>query len=420
MSISEGDLAAARSAMARLDALATFTDEPGRITRLAFSPSLRAANAELIGWMRAAGMTARLDAAGNVVGRYEGERAGAPALLLGSHLDTVTNGGRYDGALGVIAALAVVERLAAGGERLPFAIEIVAFADEEGVRFGGTVLGSWALAGRVPEGWRERVDAGGVRAEDAVRDFGVDPDRAGEASRAGDPPLAYVELHIEQGPALEEADAALGIVTGIAGATRLLATIEGRAGHAGTVPMALRRDALVAASECVLAVDRVSRAAGAVGTVGHLRVEPDAVNVIPGRVRFSLDIRSADDAVREALLAEIGEAFAAIAGARGVHLALEITSRTAAVPCSPLLVEAIGAVLGGMGLPGPRLASGAGHDGIAVSTIAPTGMIFLRCAGGISHDPAEAVCLEDVALGIAALERLCRRLAALPAAAFRA
>ncbi|MCX5514952.1 allantoate amidohydrolase [Kaistia algarum] len=396
--------------MARLDALAAFTDEPGRITRLAFSPSLDSANAELIGWMRAAGMTARIDAAGNVVGRYEGLQPDRPALLLGSHLDTVRNGGRYDGALGVVAALAVVERLAKAGERLPFAIEIVAFADEEGVRFGGTVLGSWALAGRIPEGWRERVDGDGVRAEDAVRAFGVDPDEVPAASRAADPPFAYVELHIEQGPILEQENCGLGIVTAIAGASRLLVTVAGQAGHAGTVPMALRRDALVAASECVLAVDRLSRDKGAVGTVGHLRVEPDAVNVIPGRVRFSVDIRSGDDAERKILLAEIRKAFDAIAVARGVGLAVEITSDTSAVPCAPVVVEAIGDVLADMGLPRLELASGAGHDGIAISSIAPIGMIFLRCVGGVSHDPAEAVGVDDVALGIEALERVCRRL----------
>lgn len=402
----------ATRAMEHLDRLGGITDEPGRLTRLAFSPALRKANAELLVWMRAAGMTARIDAAGNVVGRYEGQTPGAPAILLGSHLDTVRNAGRYDGALGVVAALAVIERLAACGERLPLAIEIVAFADEEGTRFGGTILGSWALAGKVPADWRRRVDADGVGAEAAVRAFGVDPEAIEDASRAGSPPIAYVELHIEQGPALEEADAPLGVVTAIAGATRLLVTIDGAAGHAGTVPMASRQDALVAASECVLAVDRLARRSRCVGTVGHLRVEPDAVNVIPGRVRFSVDVRAAVDGDRTALLQEIREAFETIAAWRQVKWSWEVTSETQAVPCSPPLVEAAAATLDAMGLPTIRLASGAGHDGIAVSTIAPIAMLFLRCAGGISHDPAESVESADLAVGIEALARLTERLAA--------
>ena len=407
----EAARAEASLAMARLDRLAAFTDEPGRITRLAFSPALKAANAELLGWMRAAGMAARIDAAGNVVGRYDGERPDAPAILLGSHLDTVRNGGRYDGALGVIAALAVVERLAARGARLSHAVEIIAFADEEGTRYGGTILGSWAVAGRLPADWRSRVDAEGVGAEAAVSAFGLDPDPVGTASRAGSPPAAYLELHIEQGPQLEAAGTPLGVVTAIAGATRLLVTIDGAAGHAGTVPMALRRDALVAASECVLAVNRLARDSRCVGTVGHLRVAPDAVNVIPGRVQFSIDVRSAADADRAALLGKIRAAFETIAAAHRVAYSWTVTSETTAVACAPHLIEAAAATLAEMGLLRQLLASGAGHDGIAMSTITPIGMLFLRCVGGISHDPAEAVDIADVECGIEALARLTTRLA---------
>lgn len=350
-------------------------------------------------------MAAGIDAAGNVVGRWEAETAGASAVMIGSHLDTVRDGGRYDGPLGVVAGIAVVERLRREGRRLPLAVEVIGFADEEGVRFGGSILGSAAVAGTLAPDWRERRDADGIDAATALRSFGVDPDGVGAASRRRDPPAAYLELHIEQGPALEDADVPLGCVTAIAGATRLLVTVDGTAGHAGTVPMRLRRDALAAAAECVLAVERLCAGAEAVGTVGHLRVAPDAVNVIPGRVRFSVDIRAAQDEVRTRLVDAALAEFQASARRRRVELAWQVTSRTETTPCSPRLVEALAGVLAGMGLPAPRLASGAGHDGIAVSAITEIGMLFLRCAGGISHHPAESVTVADVRLGIEALHR---------------
>lgn len=394
--------------LARLDRLADCTDAPGRITRLAFSPALRRAHLLALDWMRAAGMEAREDAAGNLVGRYEGAARGAPAVMIGSHLDTVHDGGRYDGALGVLAAIAVVERLRGAGIRLAHAIEVVSFADEEGVRFDGTVLGSAAIAGCLPTGWENRRDAEGVTAGAAGAAFGIDPERVAEASRAANPPAAYIELHIEQGPELEILGRPLGCVTAIAGATRLGVGLEGRAGHAGTVPMAARRDALAAAAECVLAVERLCAGRDAVATVGRLTVAPNASNVIPGTADFSLDLRSGDDALREALLAEVLAAFAAIAARRDIRLAVRRGSETRATPCDPALVEAIAETLAAPDCPAPRLASGAGHDGISMSRIAPIGMIFVRCAGGISHSPLEAVQPDDIRAGIDALHDLVR------------
>jgi allantoate deiminase len=403
MSASEAELA-----MARLDALAACTDEAGRITRLAFSPALRRANDRVLAWMREADMAGRLDEAGNVFGRYEGEKPGAPAILIGSHLDTVRDGGRFDGPLGVVAGLAVVERLWRERRRLPLAIELIGFADEEGVRFGATVLGSAAVAGRLPANWRERPDADGVTAAEALRDFGLDPGGVAAASRRETPPLAYLELHIEQGPVLERVGAPLGCVTGIAGATRIAVTIGGSAGHAGTTPMGERRDALAAAAQCVLAVEELSAGMNGVGTVGQLRVAPNAGNVIPGEVRFSVDIRAAEDSPRKLLVEAVLAEFQAIASRRRTTLDWRTVSETRSTPCSPDMVTIIADVLVEMGLPVVRLASGAGHDGVAISSIAPIGMIFLRCAGGISHNPAESASVSDIAAGIEALYRVCR------------
>jgi allantoate deiminase len=389
--------------LARLDALAELTDEPGRLTRLAFSPALKAANARVLGWMREAGMTAEVDAAGNLVGRYEGEAPGAPALMLGSHLDTVRDAGRFDGMLGVVTAIAVVERLARSGRRLPFAVEIVGFADEEGVRFGSTVLGSPAMAGLLPPDWTERRDFDGVSAGEALAAFGFDPAAIAAASRAADPPFAYLELHIEQGPVLESLGTALGCVTAIAGATRLAVAVTGLAGHAGTVPMSQRRDALAAAAECVLAVERLCTVPDIVGTVGHLRVHPDATNVIPGGADFSIDIRSQDDGLHRSTVDAVLAECRRIAARRNVELSSVVTSETAATPCSPRLIRAISGALEAQGGPVPMLASGAGHDGIAMSAITEIGMIFLRCAGGISHHPAENVTAADIERGLDAL-----------------
>jgi allantoate deiminase len=284
--------------MERLERLAQFSDDPGCLTRLYLSPSHALAAQQVGRWMEEAGMRWRIDAVGNVVGRYDGT-GNRPALLLGSHIDTVRNAGRYDGTLGVLAAIAAVGDLAARGERLPFPVEVIAFGDEEGVRFPTTLIGSRAIAGQVRPSDVEARDQDGVSVREALAAFGGDADRIASCTRAPGEVAGYLELHIEQGPVLETEKRPLGIVTAISGATRLQVEVMGGAGHAGTVPMRLRRDALAAAAEMVLAVEREARGrTDLVATVGVIDVKSKAVNVIPCHSAFTLDVRSHDDAVR--------------------------------------------------------------------------------------------------------------------------
>ncbi len=384
--------------MQRIEALAAISESAHGLTRRYLTPEHRRANDLVAGWMREAGMSAHEDAVGNVVGRYEAERAGAPALMIGSHLDTVTMAGRYDGMLGVVAGLAVVETLSRERTRLPFAVEVIGFADEEGVRFGSTFLGSRAVAGTFEAALLEREDGDGVSMADALREFGLDPARVGEAARRPADVLAYLEVHIEQGPVLEAAGLPVGTVTAIAGASRLALTIHGVAGHAGTVPMAMRRDALAAASECVLAAESAARDGDrVVATVGRLVVSPGALNVIPGEVTFTLDVRAATDAAREQAVAHLEETFAAIAARRGVELEVRRVHDAPNVDCAPRLMDCIDRAIEAQGLRALRLPSGAGHDGSAMAAIADIGMLFVRCEGGISHNPAEAASAEDAA-----------------------
>jgi allantoate deiminase len=351
-------------------------------------------------------MQARIDAVGNCVGRYEGERAGLPCLMLGSHLDTVRDAGRYDGMLGVVAAIECVQALHDSGRRLPFAIEVVGFADEEGVRFGSTLLGSRAVAGTFRREVLDGLDANGISMRAALRESGLDPERIGEAARRREQVLAYVELHIEQGPVLEAEGIAVGVVTAINGATRLLVAIEGVAGHAGTVPMALRRDALAAAAECVLAIEHAcAQVAELVGTVGKLETLPGAVNVIPGKVRFTVDIRSPRDADRRAAVSEISAGMQAIAKRRGVSLEIRKTHEGAVATCAPWLREQIGAAIAAEGIRVRELPSGAGHDGMAMVELCDIGMLFVRCRGGISHNPAEAIAEADAGIATRVLAR---------------
>ena len=400
----DADLAAGRRLMARLDAFAGFSDEPRRLTRLFLSDAHRRAAAAFIGWCGEAGLEASIDAAGNVVARYEGRRAGAPALMLGSHIDTVRDAGRYDGNYGALAALAVVEGLAARGERLDHAIEIVAFGDEEGVRFRTTLTGSRALAGHYPEDALDQRDAAGVSMRDALAAFGGDPDRAGLIRRTN--VAAFVEAHIEQGPILEAEGLPLGIVTAINGATRLEIGVDGTAGHAGATPMRLRRDALTAAAEMALASEARARAeADLVATVGRFDVWPDATNVIPGHVQFSIDLRSPDDHRRAAAHDDLEDRIAAIAATRGVKVAVGRTHDADAFACDPGIIAGLKKAVEAVGVKPRLLPSGAGHDTMAVGKLCPAGMLFVRCKGGVSHNPLESITLEDCALGLKALTR---------------
>jgi allantoate deiminase len=391
------------------DALAAISEDPECLTRVFLSPEHRRAGELVSAWMRDAGMSVHIDAIGNVVGRYEGETPGLPALLLGSHLDTVRDAGRYDGMLGVVTAIACVEALNSEERRLDFAIEVIGFSDEEGVRFGTTMLGSRAVAGTFDMAVLDAVDGHGIAMRAALRGFGLDPGAIATAARRREDILAYVEFHIEQGPVLEARGLPVGCVTSISGATRYEVEITGQAGHAGTVPMATRRDALAAAAACVLAIEeRCSREAGLVGTVGRMEITPGAINVIPGRARFTIDIRAPDDAQRRKATDDLLRGIDAVAGARGVRVAIRKIYDMNAAPCAPWLMAQIDQAIAAHGIAPFRMASGAGHDGMAMIDLADIGMIFLRCAGGISHNPAEAITVADAEIGAQVLLRFIR------------
>jgi allantoate deiminase len=390
----------------RCDALGRLSEMEGGLTRVFLSAEQRQANELVLAWMREAGMEAHLDAMGNCAGRYEGERPGLPCLMLGSHLDTVRDAGKYDGMLGVIAAIECVSALNSNAVRLPFAIEVVGFGDEEGVRFGSTLLGSRAVAGTFDSAVLDKVDATGMTMRDALRGFGLDPTQIAAVARRPEDVLAYAELHIEQGPVLESEGLATGVVTAINGGNRFNIELTGMAGHAGTVPMGLRRDALAAASECVLAIERIAATTPEiVGTVGRIEALPGAMNVIPGKVRFSLDVRAPTDQQRHAAVAAIRAACEAIVQRRKISMIITQLWEAKTARCDPALQRQFAKAIADEGAPVHHLPSGAGHDGMALIDIAPIGMLFVRCKDGISHNPAEAVTLADVAAGARVLAR---------------
>lgn len=396
--------------LTRCDELATLSETPGMVTRTYLTPQHAEANRLVGAWMRDAGMTAAVDAAGNIVGRYEGTLADAGTVILGSHLDSVRNAGRYDGILGVLLGIEVVGRLHAIGRRPPFAIEVIGFGEEEGVRFGTSLIGSRALAGTFDPDWLTLQDETGTSLETAMRDFGLDPRAIGQAARRKDEVRAYLEAHIEQGPVLESLGVPVGVVTAICGATRRRYRIEGTAGHAGTVPMDQRRDALAATAEMVLAVEGIAREKGVVGTVGRLAVEPDAVNVIPGAAVFTIDVRAEQDADREAALAAIDQAVADIAGKRRLSWSGETFHQSPSVHCAPHLRALFAKAIEAQGLPVHSLPSGAGHDAMAIAPLAPVGMLFIRCQGGISHNPAESVTAEDTGVALRAMGEMLEKI----------
>jgi allantoate deiminase len=390
-------LSSAATVLERCARLGEVSEEPGRLVRRFATDAMREANELVAGWMREAGLAVRTDAAGNLIGRRDG---GARTLMLGSHLDTVIDAGRYDGPLGVLAAIAVVERL----PELPFAVEVVGFADEEGVRYPTSFLGSSALAGSFAREWLALRDADGVTLAEALREFGGDPEGIGSAARTD--LLGYCELHIEQGPVLERRGAPVGVVTTITGQTQAELTFRGAAGHAGTVPMTARRDALAAAAEWMVAAEALARGRpDLVSTVGRISVDPGARNVIPGEAWLSLDVRHTDDAVRRQAVADLRTEAERVATAREVALQWDDRGETAAVPTSPALTERLAAAVEAIGLRPEALPSGAGHDGVAMAAVAPIAMLFVRCERGISHNPAEAVAEADVAVALDVLER---------------
>jgi allantoate deiminase len=381
----------------RLGELAALSDEPGRLTRLYLSPAHRRAT-DLVGyWMRDAGMSVRLDPLANVVGRYEARDGGKQTLLLGSHIDTVRNAGRFDGPLGVVTAIEVVKAAFKAGKRYPFAIEVIAFGDEEGVRFANTLGGARALAGAFRSKILDDVGEDGVSRREALAAFGCDPSLLSEEARSPDRTIGYVEVHIEQGPVLETEGLPVGVVTAIDGVSRGTVAVDGVAGHAGTVPMPMRHDALAAAAEMVLAVEnRVRSRSNVVATVGKMDVPGSAANTIPGRARFTLDVRSAFDQERESAVRDIKEAIAAIAQRRGVTVRLSIGHEVPAAICDHRLSEHMAQAVAGCGIAPRRLPSGAGHDAMAFDGIIPFAMLFVRCRGGVSHNPDEFASSSDI------------------------
>ena len=392
--------------MERCDALARHSEQAGGLTRVFLSPQQKAVNDLVLGWMRDAGMRAEVDAVGNVAGRYEGEQPGLPCLMLGSHLDTVRDAGRYDGMLGVITAIECVRALHAEKRRLPFAIEVLGFGDEEGVRFGTTMLGSSAVAGCFDARVLLAKDAQGKTMETALREFGLDPGKVPAIARKKGAVHAYAELHIEQGPVLEAEALPVGVVTAINGYTRLAVTLRGMAGHAGTVPMNLRRDALAGAAECALAVERIAAAGPElVGTVGRFEATPGAINVIPGEVRFTVDLRAPKDEARMKALEAIRGEFGRISKTRNLELQIQELQSLGVAPCAERLMAQLDAAVTAEGLRVRRLPSGAGHDGMVMKGLADICMLFVRCKHGISHNPAESISAADAATGAKVLLR---------------
>ncbi len=391
----------------RCDQLAAISEDAGGLTRRFATPELAAAGALVAEWMREAGLETRIDPVGNVVGRREG---GERTLVIGSHLDTVRNAGRYDGPLGVLAGIALAQRVA--GDALPFALEVLAFSDEEGLRFHTPYLGSRVVAGSFRSEDLDRVDADGIAMRDAIVSAGGDPTAFAAEARRSEGLLGYVELHIEQGPVLESLDGHVGVVSAISGRTRARLELIGRAGHAGTVPMALRRDPLVVAARIVERVDAIARGAdGLVATVGELTVEPGAANVIPGRVTLSIDLRGPDDDARLQAWETIADRSNRLAQEGGVELrALEL-EHTPAVACDPRLRALLAAAASARGIDAPLLTSGAGHDAVIMAAVAPIALLFVRSPGGISHHPDEAVREVDVVVALDVLEEFVRALA---------
>ncbi len=383
----------------RLEALAALTDEPGRITRLYLEPAHRRAVELVSAWMREAGMTVRIDATGTVIGRYEAAMPGSPAILLGSHIDTVRDAGRFDGTLGVLTAIAVVDAFNRLGKRFPFAIEAIAFGDEEGVRFPSTLGGSRALAGRFEAAMLDETDAAGISRRQALSSFGCKPEFIPQDARKPGDSLGYLEIHIEQGPVLEAENLPIAVVTAINGASRGSITVTGESGHAGTVPMALRKDALAAAAQMILAIEDHARAdTGLVATVGRIDVANSAPNTVPGAVRFSLDIRSPSDTQRTAALVSIEARIRAIAATRGVTAAVDMPYAAPAAVSDARLCELAAQSIARCGLPVREMTSGAGHDAMAFAGKIPFAMLFVRCRGGISHNPAEFAAPQDIAV----------------------
>jgi len=401
--------------MERCDLLGSISEEPDRLTRPFASDAMRRAHELVTAWMREAGMEVGRDNIGNLRARYEGATGAYETLLIGSHLDSVRDAGKYDGPLGVLVGIAVVQELHDRGVRLPFGIEVVGFADEEGLRFGTTYLGSRAIAGTFDAADLSRIDSDGVTMADAIRAFGGDPGSIAKDQTSEGEWLGYCEVHIEQGPVLEARGLPVGVVSAIAGQSRHQLTFTGEAAHAGTTPMEHRKDALVAASVFVQAVaDYADSQTGLVATVGQLTVRSGAANVVPGEVTLSLDVRHADDATRLRASKHLIDLAEKIAKQRGIAIATRQVSENGTVRCSRRLTSVLAQAAQELGHPAIQLTSGAGHDAVEMAGLTEIAMLFVRCKGGISHNPAESVDEADVAVAIDVLVRFLELLAAQP------
>jgi len=390
----------AREAIERCGQLAQCTTEPGFATRTFLSDPMKDVHRLLASWMHEAGMTVSVDAVGNLRGLYASEHSTGRRLLIGSHLDTVRRAGAYDGILGVVLGVALVEAL--NGRRLGFQIEVIGFSEEEGLRFGIPFIGSRALIGQLDTDILYKTDADGIRVVDAIRDFGLDPDRISDARAVADA-IGYFEIHIEQGPVLENLGLQLGVVEAIAGQSRFRFIFNGQTNHAGTTPMHLRRDALAGAVEWIREVERIAQSTDAlVATVGSLEVEPGASNIIPGLVRATLDVRHADDSIRKSAVQHLQQSANAIAMARQLSLSSERFLDQSAVAMDSSLTQALERAVTRAGHRVHRMTSGAGHDAMIVARRMACAMLFLRSPAGVSHDSAERVLEEDVAAALMA------------------
>ena len=398
--------------IARCLKLASFTEAPGSVRRTFLSPPMRDCHQEIIKWMEPLGTQASVDAAGNLRALYPGAKPDGPRLLIGSHLDTVPNAGAYDGILGVVLAVALLEALQ--GRHLPFAIEVIAFSEEEGVRFGTPFIGSRALVGRLDDQLLDVQDAQGITVRKAIENFGLNPENIPQA-KLGNSVLGYLEFHIEQGPVLESLNQPLAAVEAIAGQSRMEFTFVGRANHAGTTPMHLRRDAIAGAAEWIGTVERVAREIPhLVATVGRIEAKPGVANVIAAEARLTLDVRHRTDNVRARAVDNFIRQAHEIAARRGLTVRERVLISQPAVAMDTFLTGEIEQAILKTGCSPHRMASGAGHDAMIMAEKIPSAMIFLRTPGGISHDAAESVAVEDVEKAIECGLHLLDQLASSP------
>lgn len=389
--------------MRRCEALAAVSESGDYIERTYLSDSHKRANAIVEGWIAEAKAEHWQDAVGNVWGRLPSQDADSKTLILGSHLDTIVDAGKYDGILGVLMAVELLHLLRSQSIALPFNIDVVGFCDEEGVRFGATLLGSYAIADRWKDDWLDLTDVNGVSIAEAMTSFGLDSTKVSDAAIPRENLAGYLEVHIEQGPVLDRANLPVGVVTAIAGARRFNFVIEGESGHAGTVPMEMRKDALVGACLCVQEVEKAANLYDVVATVGDINCHPGAVNVVPGNVQFSLDIRSARDKTRDAAFAWLTDRFDSILNSRDLAMSWQEIHKAPSVACSSKWQRTLEKSIADCNLEVLSLPSGAGHDAMAMENITPLGMLFVRCKDGISHHPAESIMVQDVEVAMEVL-----------------